>query len=47
MRFQKKLRRVRMGLQTVTGLARKGFFIPYRYAEGVAPPGPYPEIEAI
>jgi hypothetical protein len=29
-----------MGLQTVLGLRRQGFFIPYRYAEGVAPVQP-------
>lgn len=29
-------RRVRMGLATVTGLARQGFFIPYRYAAQTA-----------
>lgn len=34
-----------MGLATLAGLPR-GFFSPYRYAEVVAPPGPYPAIEA-
>lgn len=28
-------RRLKFGLQTVTGLARRGFFIPYRYASSV------------
>jgi len=28
-----------MGLATVLGLARKGFFIPYRYAHTLPPPG--------
>ena len=40
-------RRLRLGLLTVTGLARRGFFIPYRYADGVADRQPvYAEIEA-
>ena len=42
-------RRLRFGLQTVLGLAPRGFFIPYRYAGGVTPPGqrlPYPAAEA-
>lgn len=43
----KSFRRVRMGLETVLGLKRQGFFIPYRYAAGVGAPGPYPEIEAL
>jgi predicted O-methyltransferase YrrM len=30
------LRRLRLGLLTVTGLARRGFFIPYRYADTIA-----------
>lgn len=36
-----------MGLQTVLGLRRQGFFVPYRYAGTVPPPGPYPELEAV
>lgn len=36
-----------MGLATVTGLARRGFFAPYRYAATVAPPAGYPELEAL
>jgi predicted O-methyltransferase YrrM len=32
----KHWRRLRMGLQTLFGLRRQGFFIPYRYADGVA-----------
>ena len=42
-------RRLRFGLQTVLGLAPRGFFIPYRYAGAVTPPGqrqPYPAAEA-
>ena len=35
----KPWRRLRLGLQTVLGLKRQGFFIPYRYATSVAPPG--------
>jgi hypothetical protein len=33
-------RRLRMGLQTLLGLRRQGFFIPYRYADTVAPAQP-------
>lgn len=32
----KHWRRLRMGLQTLFGLRRQGFFIPYRYADSVA-----------
>jgi methyltransferase family protein len=32
-------RRLALGLPTILGLARRGFFIPYRYAETVAPGG--------
>lgn len=42
-----KFRRLKMGLQTVTGLKRQGFFIPYRYAETVPETQSYPEIEAL
>ena len=38
-------RRLRMGLATLLGRPL-GFFTPYRYAGAVAPPGPYPAIEA-
>ena len=41
----KGLRRLRMGLLTVSGVARRGFFAPYRYAAGVTPPSGYPELE--
>ncbi len=34
-----KGRAVRMGLATVLGLARRGFFIPYRYADRLPPAG--------
>jgi predicted O-methyltransferase YrrM len=40
----KALRRLRFGLATVTGLARRGFFIPYRYADTVQERG-YPALE--
>ena len=36
------LRRFRFGLTTLTGLARRGFFIPYRYAAGVTNAGSRP-----
>lgn len=36
----KRWRRLRMGLQTLFRLRKQGFFIPYRYADGVAPAQP-------
>jgi len=33
------LRRLAMGLLTVSGLARRGYFIPYRYADSAPAPG--------
>ncbi|SET73144.1 class I SAM-dependent methyltransferase [Oceanicella actignis] len=43
----RRWRRLRMGLETVLGVRRAGFFIPYRYAATVAPPrAPYAAIEA-
>lgn len=43
-----KAARVRaMGLRTLNGEAKEGFFIPYRYAEAVEPPGPYPAHETL
>ena len=36
-----------MGLQTVLGLRRQGFFAPYRYADGLAASQGYPELEAV
>ena len=36
-----------MGLQTILGLRRQGFFVPYRYAENVQAPGAYPELEPV
>jgi predicted O-methyltransferase YrrM len=43
-------RRLRLGLQTLLGLGARGFFIPYRYAEGITPAdiqAGFPEIEAL
>ena len=36
-----------MGMETITGKRRQGFFIPYRYAESVDAPGPYPAFETL
>ncbi|MEL7466117.1 MAG: class I SAM-dependent methyltransferase [Pseudomonadota bacterium] len=36
-----------MGKRTLEGVAKEGFFIPYRYADSVASPGPYPAFEAL
>ena len=41
-----RTRRLRMGLATLLGGRRQGFFTPYRYAGAVERPGPYPAIEA-
>lgn len=38
-----RLRRFRFGVATLTGLARRGFFIPYRYADAVPKAGRRPE----
>ncbi len=38
---------MRMGLETVLGWRRQGFFTPYRYAATVPAAGPYPELEAV
>ncbi|MDF2232865.1 class I SAM-dependent methyltransferase [Albimonas sp. CAU 1670] len=40
-------RRLRMGLETVTGLRRQGFFVPYRYAGSVRAPEGYPAMERL
>ncbi|MEM8755981.1 MAG: class I SAM-dependent methyltransferase [Pseudomonadota bacterium] len=37
----------RMAEATLSGAEKLGFFIPYRYAESVKPPGPYPAFEAL
>jgi predicted O-methyltransferase YrrM len=39
-------RRLRFGLSTVLGVKRRGFFIPYRYAEGTSPSS-YPALRPI
>lgn len=39
------LRPLLMGLQTVIGFRRRGFFIPHRYAEFVEPPATYAALE--
>ncbi len=36
------IRRLLMGLQTVLGFRRRGFFIPYRYADSLPPAGKVP-----
>jgi predicted O-methyltransferase YrrM len=44
------LRRLRLGLATVTGVSRRGFFIPYRYADSLPGPGartPYEAVERL
>jgi hypothetical protein len=43
-------RRARLGLLTLLGVAKRGWFIPYRYAESLPAPGtarPYAAIEAL
>jgi hypothetical protein len=45
--ISKKLRRLRMGAQTLLGVKKQGFFIPYRHAEGVARPTGYPALEPV
>ena len=43
-------RRLRLGLQTLLGLGARGFFIPYRYAEGIGREdvqAGFPEVEAL
>src|SRR3712207_3821412 len=42
-----RLRRLAFGLGTVLGIAPRGFFIPYRYAHGVAPPVDYPALRPL
>lgn len=46
----RRLRRLRFGLATLLGLAPRGFFIPYRYAGAIAPPGeraPYDAVQTL
>jgi len=42
-----RLKRLWYGLMTVLGLARRGFFIPYRYADEVPAPGYRPAYQAV
>lgn len=44
---RERWRRLTFGLLTVTGIARRGIFIPYRYAADLPPPGRRPPYEAI
>ena len=41
------LRRLRLGLATVLGIARRGYFIPYRYASELPGPGERPPYDVI
>ena len=43
MSLRTRLRRFRFALATLTGLARRGFFIPYRHADSVPKAGHRPE----
>ncbi len=48
MEIRTRLRLLWMGFSTVVGLARRGFFIPYRYAAGIASAvKPYRPFEAL
>lgn len=40
-------RRLSMGLQTVLGLRKRGFFLPYRYADSVHAPGGYSALDGL
>ncbi|NQV55917.1 MAG: class I SAM-dependent methyltransferase [Rhodospirillales bacterium] len=43
----KAFRRLSMGLKTLLGSRRQGFFIPYRYADSLPPPGTLPAYGAL
>jgi len=43
----RNFRRLRMGLSTLLGGRAQGWFIPYRYADTLAPPVGYPAIEKL
>ena len=45
--FRTQFRAMRMGLQTVLGGKRRGWFIPYRYAATVSEPAGYPALEPV
>lgn len=40
-------RQLAMGLETVLGLKKRGFFLPYRYADSVQAPKSYPALEPL
>ena len=40
-------RQLAMGLETVLGLRKRGFFLPYRYADSVQAPTRYPALEPL
>lgn len=42
-----RLRRLSMGLETVLGFRKRGFFLPYRYAGEVRAPKGYPALEKL
>ncbi|MDH3235828.1 MAG: class I SAM-dependent methyltransferase [Alphaproteobacteria bacterium] len=44
---RERRRRLRFGFSTLLGLGRRGFFIPYRYADGVTPAGARPRYQAV
>jgi hypothetical protein len=46
MSFRSAARRLRLGLSTLLG-RRRGFFIPYRYAQHLPPPGRRPPYDAV
>lgn len=43
----KRTRRLRLGLSTVLGLKKRGFFIPYRYADRIPPRAARPSYDAL
>ncbi len=45
--FRAFRRRLAFGLPTILGLRRRGFFLPYRYADSGPEPGTRPPIEAV
>ena len=45
--FRAWRRRLSLGLQTISGLRQRGFFIPYRYAAGLPPGDRLPPYEAM
>jgi len=44
---RERRRRLRFGISTLLGLRRRGFFIPYRHADGVTPAGARPRYRAV